>query len=387
MNRINQQLGQIKWFADHIQLLQSEPLKALDALLAHFPSCVVSGCEVDGTTVKAGLISFVWTDTGVKHSMIVPFDGANDVVFPKYFVLQKTDVMRFYENGGSKVFSENYKAVLSDTASTPSLQIIANGTVVRLLDAIQSSLYRLVTDSEKTTWNAKIGPSTYTAADIVSKLLTVDGAGSGLDADMLDGYQAAAFALLAGCAFTGLVTANNGLVTDIGAISMGSEPSFYPFGLTSCVVDSTYNWPVSYGILITFKINVSGSIYAIQLLLSTTTPQIFKRYKITASNSWGNLIEVSNSSPKKVAVVSQTIDESFANCVIMASGTITITIPSGMPLNMRFDIINDGGGIITISAPTLRCKNSANKLISQYSGASLYNSESNIWYAVGDLST
>jgi hypothetical protein len=34
----------------------------------------------------------------------------------------------------------------------------------------------------------------YTAADVLAKLLTVDGAGSGLDADLLDGISSAAFA-------------------------------------------------------------------------------------------------------------------------------------------------------------------------------------------------
>jgi hypothetical protein len=37
--------------------------------------------------------------------------------------------------------------------------------------------------------NDKLETSAYTAADVLSKLLTVDGAGSGLDADLLDGYN------------------------------------------------------------------------------------------------------------------------------------------------------------------------------------------------------
>jgi O-antigen biosynthesis protein WbqP len=41
---------------------------------------------------------------------------------------------------------------------------------------------------------AKLNAATYTAADILAKLLTVDGAGTGLDADLLDGQQASAFA-------------------------------------------------------------------------------------------------------------------------------------------------------------------------------------------------
>ena len=39
--------------------------------------------------------------------------------------------------------------------------------------------------------NAALPSATYTAADVLSKLLTVDGSGSGLDADLLDGYTTA----------------------------------------------------------------------------------------------------------------------------------------------------------------------------------------------------
>jgi hypothetical protein len=51
--------------------------------------------------------------------------------------------------------------------------------------------------------------SSDTAAQVLAKLITVDGAGSGLDADLLDGSHASAFALLAGATFTGTVTAPN----------------------------------------------------------------------------------------------------------------------------------------------------------------------------------
>ena len=44
------------------------------------------------------------------------------------------------------------------------------------------------------------------AADVIAKLLTVDGPGSLLDADLLDGVHAAAFALLTGAAFSGAVS-------------------------------------------------------------------------------------------------------------------------------------------------------------------------------------
>jgi hypothetical protein len=54
-----------------------------------------------------------------------------------------------------------------------------------------------VTSAIQTQLNAKLDSSSYTAADVLSKLLTVDGAGSGLDADLLDGNSSAAFATAA----------------------------------------------------------------------------------------------------------------------------------------------------------------------------------------------
>jgi hypothetical protein len=44
--------------------------------------------------------------------------------------------------------------------------------------------------------NYYLAASAYTAGDVKAKLVTVDGSGSGIDADTLDGLQAAAFALL-----------------------------------------------------------------------------------------------------------------------------------------------------------------------------------------------
>ena len=48
-----------------------------------------------------------------------------------------------------------------------------------------------------------------TAAQVRAKLVTVDGSGSGIDADLLDGSHASAFARLSGATFSGVVTAPN----------------------------------------------------------------------------------------------------------------------------------------------------------------------------------
>lgn len=53
----------------------------------------------------------------------------------------------------------------------------------------QDATHRFATDTEKTTWNAKLDASGYTANDVLTKIKTVDGSGSGVDADLVDGIH------------------------------------------------------------------------------------------------------------------------------------------------------------------------------------------------------
>jgi len=53
-----------------------------------------------------------------------------------------------------------------------------------------------VTGNIQTQLDSKLASSTYTPSDVKLKLLTVDGAGSGVDADLLDGRHASEFELL-----------------------------------------------------------------------------------------------------------------------------------------------------------------------------------------------
>lgn len=99
------------------------------------------------------------------------------------------------------------------------------------LDEIDTDL-KTVADSVA----AKLNASAYTAADVLAKLVTVDGAGSNVDADLLDGQQGAFYrdatnmnagtlptARLAGGVLrqaslgSGVVTAQSGGSPDAGA--------------------------------------------------------------------------------------------------------------------------------------------------------------------------
>jgi hypothetical protein len=65
---------------------------------------------------------------------------------------------------------------------------------------------------------AYVRTNAYTAGDVLAKLLTVDGSGSGIDADRLDGFEAAQFARLAGAAFGGNVAVAGDLTVDANAL-------------------------------------------------------------------------------------------------------------------------------------------------------------------------
>jgi hypothetical protein len=62
-----------------------------------------------------------------------------------------------------------------------------------------------------------------TAADILAAIKTVDGTGSGLDADLLDGKESSAFALLSGGTFTGDLKIDAGATTRLRVSRSGKD--------------------------------------------------------------------------------------------------------------------------------------------------------------------
>jgi hypothetical protein len=81
----------------------------------------------------------------------------------------------------------------------------------------------------------KLNSSGYTASDVLAKLLTVDGTGSGIDADKVDGKELSALWADTDCTLSvgsngGYIKFKNGLMIMFGAISAGvssATSSFY----------------------------------------------------------------------------------------------------------------------------------------------------------------
>lgn len=103
----------------------------------------------------------------------------------------------------------------------------------------------------QTQLDAKLAAASYTAADVLAKVLTVDGAGSGIDADLLDGLSSAAFALAAARIGTiegwgGTSAPTGALLCDGSAISRSTYSALFAiFGTAFGAGDgsTTFNLP------------------------------------------------------------------------------------------------------------------------------------------------
>jgi len=76
------------------------------------------------------------------------------------------------------------------------------------------------------------------------------------------------------------------------------------------------------------------------------------------------------------------------NCVIEASGTFGIYLPTNLDVGFQTLIMNVGGGTITINASTgatVYTRDSSNDLRNQWGGATVYKRNSTQWVAMGDL--
>jgi len=207
--------------------------------------------------------------------------------------------------------------------------------------------------------------SSYTAADVLTKLLTVDGAGSGIDADLLDGNNSAAFALLAGAQFTGNVNVGSGTralidtngdfharrngptgVCYLGDQSGGSRYVFYDgtkyempgalLNVNGALVWTQGNDGSGSGLDADMLDGVQGSAYA---------PLASPNFSGTPQH---NGIEIGYRSVPRVSTTGLTATVNERGKCYASTGTITVpnsTFASGDALS----VYNDSGSAITIA--------------------------------------
>lgn len=183
--------------------------------LARIPSITdtkitsVSASKITGTIPQANLPSYV--DDVLEYSSKSSFPKTGES--GKIYVDTTTNLT--YRWGGSSYVEISPSIALGETSSTAfrgdrgkiaydhsqatgnphnltlsNLGISATATELNFVDGVTSNIQTQLNAKANTSALAAYLPaSSYTAADILAKLKTVDGSGSGLDADLLDGTQ------------------------------------------------------------------------------------------------------------------------------------------------------------------------------------------------------
>jgi len=156
--------------------------------------------DMDGAPLAGGKVYHYAAGTTTKKPVYEDDLAATESAQP--IILDSRGCAKVYGTGLYDLVVTTSTGASVETFSTvnagdaPGVLTAANLlTLLKTVDGATSGLDADLLDGEhKTTF---LTATSYNAADVLSKLLTVDGAGSGLDADKLDGNDATAFATAA----------------------------------------------------------------------------------------------------------------------------------------------------------------------------------------------
>lgn len=164
MKRHIQEPGIRRWTGEDLIALQAESLDVLDSFFAQYGSCIIKGCEVNGTTITSGIVALSGIDEQSNVIFkVVRFAGAQNInTYPVYMTLRKTTHQRIYVDGLARPVICGYDAELKTALpNTPHIVIDSDGGR-SFVDALQDEEHRMITDAEKTSWNNKASTSTAT---------------------------------------------------------------------------------------------------------------------------------------------------------------------------------------------------------------------------------
>jgi hypothetical protein len=170
-----QSAGVRQWFGDDYINLQNEIIESVGSIISGFGNCILKGCTISSNTISSGIV-YLLDSTGA-NGKICRVNQGSVTSFPAYIVQRKyayPEVQAYgrqYKDASIKGIIEEYIADIVYTLPSHSNYIL-----------IEASN----TENAKRTFKSL---ATDTATQILDKLKTVDGLGSELDADLVDGIH------------------------------------------------------------------------------------------------------------------------------------------------------------------------------------------------------
>lgn len=221
---------------------------------------------------------------------------------------------------------------------------IGSGLDADLLDGLHASSF--ATAAQGATADAALPASSYTASDALTKIKTVDGPGSGLDADFLDGQHASAFA-----------TAAQGATAD-AALPAASYTAA--------------------DVLTKVKtLDGAGSGLDADLLDGKDSTEFFGTTVSTNEQTGTSYTLVLGDRGKTI----------FMNNAAANTLTIPTNASVAFPVGTQIDIVQTGAGKTTVAGAGVTINSvSSNKSISaRYAGATLIKTATDTWLLIGSL--
>jgi hypothetical protein len=274
-----------------------------------------------GTAATTAATDYATAAQGAKADTALQSYTETDPVFiaSEAYSITSTDTSNWdtaYGWGNHASAGYLTSAVTSVAASVPTGLSISGSPITSTgtLAISYSAGYAIPTTAKQTEWDTAYGwgnhasagyllSSSYTASDVLSKLLTVDGAGSGLDADTLDGNSSAYF--YAASNPSGYTT-NTGTVTSVAVSGTNITVSGSP-------VTSSGTISVSIPQAVGTSSSVQFGSFGVGTAASGTTGEIRATHNVTAYYSSDrtlkeNIKDVDSALDKVCAIGSKTFD-------------------------------------------------------------------------------
>jgi|GEM_PF-3155841 len=125
MKRHVQKTGVRYWSGDDLLELQSEPLEVVESFFSQFGNMIISGCEVTGNDLSAGLVALNGLDPdGDPVYKVAPVEATAGLTFPVYLTLKCEIIERVYGDGNMKPVKEVYTAELSTIVPAPGVSYL-----------------------------------------------------------------------------------------------------------------------------------------------------------------------------------------------------------------------------------------------------------------------
>jgi hypothetical protein len=346
---------------------------ALQSVTGTVDEIVVTG----GDTIS--LAAAVTTSLGLADSATQPGDLATVATTGAYSDLTDLPTLGTAAATDAADYATAAQGALADTALQPAdlsgyaLESYVTNAIAALVDSAPATLDTLnelaaalgddpnFATTVSTQIGTKLDATAYTASDVLTKLLTVDGTGSGLDADLLDGQEATAFATAAQGALADTATQPGDLAT-VATTGAYSDLSGLPTLGTAAATDATDYATAAQGAL------ADSAAQADDVETADLSAQTGTTYTLVIGDR-GQVVTMNNASANTVTIptnASVAFDVGSVVTVIqIGAGVTTIEGATGVTVN------GTSGGSVSISA--------------QYQGVSLLKIATNTWIASGAI--